>query len=98
MTLDRDTVATAVMRAVKLDDKVPREKWYHVVERTALGVAFAVLTVYGAARWSWPWYATVPMSLLAGSVWSGRVMGRAFGTLFPWGERAWKAFKAGKDA
>lgn len=74
MTLDRDTVATAVMRAVKLDDKVPREKASVMVQRTILGVLFVAVGIAGLAVWGMNHYLAAAFILVGATTWSTQVV------------------------
>lgn len=47
---------------------IPRERLSDKIKKTILAVLIAGLGVYGAAKWSWPWYVVLPVCMAGAHV------------------------------
>ena len=55
-------------------ETLPFEKALKKIKRTIAGLGLVALGVMGAAKWGWPWFATMPLAVVGATVWAGEII------------------------
>ncbi len=54
--------------------RIPPDRFRRKLQKTAMGVFVAGISILATARWGAPWYAAAGGCLLAATIWSGEIV------------------------